>query len=138
VVCVFSDRIFQNNESVAAPIIKDVFVFSECEKKAEIRVRNGVAPYTYVWSFGGEVIQTDAGLSESQFSTIEQAKAGDYTLFVTDNAGNTYTEVINFKGSTNFILNILYEENQACEGESVRYCVWHHRKWHSSFHYQFF
>lgn len=110
--------LFQINESTAAPIIKDVFVFSECEKKAEIRVRNGVAPYTYVWSFGGDIIQTDAGLTESQFSTITQAKAGDYTLFVTDNAGNTYTEVINFKGSTNFILNILYEENQACQGES--------------------
>ena len=114
----FLSGIFQINESFAAPIIKDVFVFSECEKKAEIRVRNGVAPYTYVWSFGGEVIQTDAGLSESQFSIITQAQAGDYTLFVTDNAGNTYTEVINFKGSTNFILNILYAENQACQGET--------------------
>ncbi|MCL6258722.1 gliding motility-associated C-terminal domain-containing protein [Aquiflexum sp. TKW24L] len=114
----FLTAIFQINESVAAPIIKDVFIFSECEKKAEIRVRNGVAPYTYVWSFGGEVIQTNAGLTESQFSTIEQAKAGDYTLFVTDNVGNTYTEIINFKGSTNFILNIIYEENQACEGET--------------------
>jgi gliding motility-associated-like protein len=114
----FLTGIFHVNESFAAPIIKDVFVFSECEKKAEIRVRNGVAPYTYVWSFGGEVIQTNAGLSESQFSTIEQAQAGDYTLFVTDNVGNTYTEIINFKGSTNFILNILYDEAQECEGES--------------------
>ncbi|EMS31737.1 CHU large protein [Mariniradius saccharolyticus AK6] len=106
------------NEAVAAPIIRDVFIFSECEKKASIRVRNGVAPYTYVWSYGGNVIQTDANLSESEFSTIEQAQAGDYTLFVTDAGGNTYTEVINFKGSTNFILNILYDEAQQCAGET--------------------
>ncbi|MCH6198981.1 gliding motility-associated C-terminal domain-containing protein [Aquiflexum sp. LQ15W] len=117
-VVYFLTTFVQISESLAAPIIRDVFVFSECEKRAQIRVRNGVAPYTYVWSFGGEIIQTDAALSESAFSTIEQAKAGDYTLTVTDNVGNTYSEVINFKGSTNFILNILYEESQACAGES--------------------
>ena len=106
------------NEATAAPIIRDVFIFSECEKRASIRVRNGVAPYTYVWSYGGNVIQTDSNLGESEFSTIEQAQAGDYTLFVTDSNGNTYSEIINFKGSTNFILNILYEEAQQCAGET--------------------
>ncbi|WP_375583873.1 gliding motility-associated C-terminal domain-containing protein [Cyclobacterium xiamenense] len=105
-------------EAGAAPIIRDVFQFSECEKMASIRVRNGVAPYTYVWSYGGNVIQTDVDLGESEMSTIEQAQGGDYTLNVTDSDGNTYTEVINFSGSTNFILNILYEENQECEGET--------------------
>ncbi|WP_154855829.1 T9SS type B sorting domain-containing protein [Cyclobacterium xiamenense] len=106
------------SEAGAAPIIRDVFQFSECEKMASIRVRNGVAPYTYVWSYGGNVIQTDVDLGESEMSTIEQAQGGDYTLNVTDSDGNTYTEVINFSGSTNFILNILYEENQECEGET--------------------
>ncbi len=101
-----------------ASIIRDVFIFSECEKMASIRVRNGVAPYTYVWSFGGTVIQTDTNLGESEFSTIEQAQGGDYTLTVTDAVGNTYTETINFAGSTNFILHIDYEEVQECEGET--------------------
>ncbi|WP_439482877.1 gliding motility-associated C-terminal domain-containing protein [Cyclobacterium plantarum] len=105
-------------EAWSAPIIRDVFVFSECEKMASIRVRNGVAPYTYVWSYEGNIVQTDAGLGESDMSTIEQAQGGDYNLTVTDSDGNTYTETINFSGSTNFILNILYEENQECEGET--------------------
>lgn len=105
-------------EAWSAPIIRDVFVFSECEKMASIRVRNGVAPYTYVWSFDGNIVQTDADLGESDMSTIEQAQGGDYNLTVTDSEGNTYTETINFSGSTNFILNILYEENQECEGET--------------------
>ncbi|SHN17203.1 gliding motility-associated C-terminal domain-containing protein [Cyclobacterium lianum] len=106
------------NEVWSAPIIRDVFVFSECEKMASIRVRNGVAPYNYVWSYEGNIIQTDSGLGESDMSTIEQAQGGDYVLTVTDSDGNTYTETINFSGSTNFILNILYEENQECEGET--------------------
>ncbi|WP_114751470.1 T9SS type B sorting domain-containing protein [Pleomorphovibrio marinus] len=101
-----------------ASIIRDVFIFSECEKMASIRVRNGVAPYTYVWSYGGTVIQTDTNVGESEFSTIEQAQGGDYTLNVTDAVGNTYSETINFSGSTNFILHIEYEENQQCEGET--------------------
>ncbi|MDN3686944.1 gliding motility-associated C-terminal domain-containing protein [Cyclobacterium jeungdonense] len=105
-------------EAGAAPIIRDVFQFSECEKMASIRVRNGVAPYTYVWSYEGNVIQTDVDLGEDEMSTIEQAQGGDYNLTVTDSDGNTYTETINFSGSTNFILNILYEENQECEGET--------------------
>ncbi len=108
----------QISNNYAAPIIRDVYIFSECEKSASMRVRNGVAPYTYVWSFGGNIIQTDSNLGESEFSTIEQAQAGDYTLEVFDSNGNTYSEVINFKGSTNFILNILYEEDQLCEGDS--------------------
>lgn len=105
-------------EAGAAPIIRDVFQFSECEKMASIRVRNGVAPYTYVWSYDGNVIQTDVDLGEDEMSTIEQAQGGDYHLLVTDSDGNTYSETINFSGSTNFILNILYEENQECEGET--------------------
>lgn len=110
--------VVQTSESLAAPIIRDVYTFSECEKMASIRVRNGVAPYTYVWKYGGNIIQIDADLGENDFSTMEQAQAGDYTLEVSDSAGNTYSEIITFSGSTNFILNILSEENQQCEGET--------------------
>lgn len=115
---IFLGMVIQTTESFAAPIIRDVYTFSECEKMASIRVRNGVAPYTYVWKYGGNIIQTDANIGENDFSTIEQAQAGDYTLEVTDSAGNTYTEIITFSGSTNFILNIIYDENQECEGET--------------------
>jgi gliding motility-associated-like protein len=108
----------QVSESVAAPIIRDVYIFSECEKKASIRVRNGVAPYTYTWSYEGNIIQTDANLTESQFSTLEQALPGDYILFVRDSGGNTYTETIRFSGGTSFILNILTAEERECRGET--------------------
>src|SRR5690606_23844258 len=115
---IFLGLVVQTTESFAAPIIRDVFTFSECEKMVSIRVRNGVAPYTYVWKYGGNITQTDSNLGESEFSTLEQAQPGDYTLEVNDSAGNTYMETITFSGSTNFILNILYEENQECEGDT--------------------
>ncbi|MEX2513824.1 MAG: gliding motility-associated C-terminal domain-containing protein [Cyclobacteriaceae bacterium] len=108
----------KTTESKGAPITRDVLIIYECEKMASIRVRNGVAPYTYVWRYEGNVFQTDSGLGESDLSNLEQALAGNYSLTVTDSEGNTYTEVINFAESTNFILNILYEEEQECEGET--------------------
>jgi hypothetical protein len=110
--------VVQTSEGFGAPIIRDVYIFSECEKMASIRVRNGVAPYTYVWKYDGNVIQIDENLGESEYSVIERAQAGDYILEVSDSAGNTYSETITFSGSTNFTLNIIHEENQQCEGET--------------------
>lgn len=105
-----------NSYGQVAPIIRDIFIFSECEKSASIRVRGGVAPYTYVWTYNGNIIQVDANLGPTEFSTIERALPGDYYLEVTDSNGTVYTEVTTFKGSTSFTVNVFYEDVQSCGG----------------------
>lgn len=93
------------NEAKAQLIVQDSF-FSECRRSVEFRVSGGVAPYTYQWVFGGEVVQTDSNLAGSQSSLLSRAQAGVYTVNVRDNVGNTLTRNFSFFGVTNFILDV--------------------------------
>jgi gliding motility-associated-like protein len=105
-------------ESQAQIIVQDSF-FSECRRSVEFRVSGGVAPYTYVWSFEGEVVQTNSNLSGSQSSVLTQAQAGTYTVSVTDNVGNTLVRNFSFLGVTNFELDVMVEDIVVCGNETT-------------------
>jgi gliding motility-associated-like protein len=94
-----------STESNAQLIVQDSF-FSECRRSVEFRVSGGTSPYTYVWTFDGEVVQTDSNLSGSQSSVLTQAQAGNYQVTVTDNVGNTLVRNFSFFGVTNFNLDV--------------------------------
>jgi hypothetical protein len=106
------------NEANAQLIVQDSF-FSECRRSVEFRVSGGSAPYTYVWSFEGEVVQTNSNLSGSQSSVLTQAQAGTYTVTVNDNVGNTLVRNFSFFGVTNFELDVFVEDILVCEGETT-------------------
>ncbi|EKB47791.1 T9SS C-terminal target domain-containing protein [Cecembia lonarensis] len=106
------------NEAQAQLIVQDSF-FSECRRSVEFRVSGGSAPYTYVWSFEGEVVQTNSNLSGSQSSVLTQAQAGNYQVTVTDNVGNTLVRNFSFFGVTNFNLEVFVEDIVVCEAETT-------------------
>lgn len=106
------------NESRAQLIVQDSF-FSECRRSVEFRVSGGSAPYTYVWTFEGEVVQTNSNLSGAQNSVLTQALAGNYQVTVTDNVGNTLVRNFSFFGVTNFNLDINVIDVLECVAETT-------------------
>lgn len=107
-----------SQESNAQLIVQESF-FSECRRSVEFRVSGGVAPYTYQWSFEGEVVQTNSNLAGSQSSVLTQAKAGIYTVTVVDNVGNTLTRNFSFFGVTNFDLDVNVIDVLQCVSETT-------------------
>ncbi|MFN3802685.1 SprB repeat-containing protein, partial [Belliella pelovolcani] len=104
------------NKSLAQSLIQDIYSIRECEKTAEYRVRGGVPPYTYVWTFEGNEVQVDANLDPTQTSILTQAQSGTYTVTVTDSDNNSRSATFVFSESSNFILDIEILEDQECEG----------------------
>jgi hypothetical protein len=109
---------FGNETMGQTPLILQDLNFSECRRSVEARASGGLAPYTYQWSFEGEIVQIDNNLSSSQFSLLTRAQPGVYTLIITDNGGRALTRNIPFVGTSNFTLDIEISEIFQCANET--------------------
>lgn len=106
------------NEAQAQLIVQDSF-FSECRRSVQFRVSGGTLPYTYQWFYEGDLVQSDENLDGLTISTLTQAKAGEYSVVVTDNSGLTLTRSFNFMGVSNFTLDVNIIDLQQCGVESI-------------------
>lgn len=106
------------NEAQAQLIVQDSF-FSECRRSVQFRVSGGTLPYTYQWFYEGDLVQSDENVDGLTISTLTQAKAGEYSVIVTDNNGLTLTRSFNFMGVSNFTLDVNIIDLQQCGVESI-------------------
>jgi uncharacterized protein (DUF2141 family) len=73
----------------------------------DVTVTNGVGPFSYLWSPGGETTEDLSGLAP-----------GDYTVTVTDdNDGCQYAETATILSDGEFNLDLLSVTNETCAGD---------------------
>ncbi len=86
-----------------------------CSGSVDISILNvtgGILPYSYEWSYGGNVISTD------QTITVDQGQNGTYTATVTDGCGGTMQEqvIVGAPVSPAITLSLTPDLNLPCNG----------------------